>query len=668
MNAGFERLLRLPLPALRSVTHCLPGDSIARLWFTGDRVLQSQLSRGGVTRFEVEIYNTSWDFNSTLNLSLLSSFIGLETLIIKPAPYPTLVLDEVPLRIDIKLLPPTLRTFKVLLPIGHRTFSTRPDGSTDFHNLSKMFPNLEELDLCRASYYCYPRFFNLLPKLTSLRFSSSTDIDQELMDALPDTLQELSVYCFNTQKIPPWTGSRPKLRLYRFAQLSTIHWHHNILAIGSLPTTTLKHLHLSCSYQQIFAETTPLIRHCEALETLEINARFPSFLNSPKETQFFSSLPRGLKSLTLNYVQWSSNENIEIDDAQLGSLPTTLEVLVLAGFILPLCLLEALPCCNLKHLAIYHVGEPEPYTKAQLHKPVGHRFYSGRIRVNERFLVAEDRRYRSRPLGINYSEVMPGYVKSDDFVFRNPDSEQITADLVSSLPRSLSTLILPHGCLTSLESNGQALQWPPNLSELFIGEVPLTHISMLPQTISSLDIIFCATPEASEQSLPPQLTRLRCSLPLASIGAEIKFPAGLDVLDLAIQDEKKPEMRRTWSRNLPRKLRSLSVLAISSAFSKYWMSSLPITSLTALEIDVHCLGKDREKVPPFDSWAELPPHLAKFNFRINHTLPFGMSDEIIRRFDGLIVESSFESHHYSWLGASVPKMLRNAYVPRDPPY
>lgn len=686
-SAAFERLLRLPLPALRSVTDCLSGHCIARLWFAGDRALQLQLSRGGVTHFEVEINN--WKGRQFLQLGFLASLTSLETLIIKPVSCPTQNLEVSDLVIDTKVLPASLRIIKFGLATSPRTLATTLTGPLKNIDLSKLFPHLQELDLSESKMCLYDEVIRSLPRwLKVLRFAhnsrriaSPTAIDQGMLDLMPQALQELHFY--TSEPHASRSTAAQKLNLQRFTEMTKLHWLHNAEVIGSLPSATLKHLAISTQFDNIFITSSTYIQQCGALESLEINANCQSGFGAKqliKTETFFETLPRGLKSFTLNYVQFGADDNLTVDDFQLALLPSGLETLILAGFVLPIAGLKALPCKNLKHLAIFHVGEPLAYNIEKTLK-VGARFYAGHRRVKELFFQPGDLRYRfSLPRSYLYDQI-PGCTESDDAIFREPDTETITADLVSCLPRSLTKLILPHISLADLDIAAGAVEWPPKLNELFIGEVPLSHIPLLPQSLSSLDIIFTPSAEhiaaqaSSNQALPPLLHRLRCSVPtVGNLGAEITFPRGLEILDLAIEDEKKPQSRRTWSRVLPPKLRSLSVLALSSMFSQAWMTDLPVDTLRELEMDVHCLGTKKQQTPPIDNWTTLPPNLLRFVFRINMDLPFDVLSDLPSRLETLVVETTSSekepqipacTRNFPLKRASLPSRLRNVLLPQN---
>ena len=418
MAAPNFRLNHVPFHTLSLVTEWLSGHCIARLWFTGDKTLHHQFQRGGVKRFHVKVRSA---INSTISLSLLSSFSNLETLIVS-ARHPDALNNSNILTscysntiLNLHVFPKSLREFRVRIPISVRTFATAPFGRVEYLDLKQMFPLMEIWDLSEAMFPIYEDMVPFMPQHLSSLHVLCSGADQELMEALPEkgaTLEGLSLHISNAGF--PRLVKSESVKLPE--SLRRLLWQHPWDSLTMLPPN-LRELVLGCP----FNDATPIhnthtwqrVANLTALQRLELHlnsnaggggfgygfglATFHSPLFTPNEV--FATLPRTLTSLTINYLPGLAQtqctaENRLITMDCITMLPSTLLELTLAGFDVPLHFLPLLPCDHLQRLTIHPRGQPiHNGVMAGRRVNIGARYRVGRRGVPPIFIHKEDARY-----------------------------------------------------------------------------------------------------------------------------------------------------------------------------------------------------------------------------------------------------------------------------------
>lgn len=726
MPAKF-RLTHIPVDALALITEWLSGHCIARLWFTGDSMLHTQFSRGGVRRIEVKVRGA---YDSTIRVPLLSELSNLDTLIVSPRS--TTVLQFKHAVFDLSVVPKSLRWLRIRIPISVRTFSKTPTGRVEYYDWKEIMPNLIGLDLTEAELCLYEEMGPLMPQgLRHLHFSSNGTVDQALLDALPlNNLEELTVR--NNGRSAPRMPAEESITLP--SELKKVVWTHPWQSLKSLPPT-ISELVLGMPYsfngnRQYYLDSMPThtlplwrrIAATESLKSLEVHlnhvvivsfgAGIPYVMDPP---QFFSVLPKNLTSLVINYSPWKSDLEARLITMDcVTALPSTLLHLTLAGFDFPLSLLTLLPCDNLKTLEIYERAQPGSMGEGDQVTP-GDRYRVGRRRIPTEFYNPRDHRYNN---SISIGEALYNLyfpctqaagkqaavaAPSAEVIFlllgASPDEQgitpeeaqtrrdhrkllsELTPDIVSQLPRSLAVLHLPQADLHLLETLGPH-SWPPALGIVSCGKVPLSYISQIPRSVFDLDCEFVHSKRSAAKSsepvgvetqlLPPLLYRLRCSLPsISDLNTSLVLPNSIAKLDIAFQDVEAPSsFSQGWSDFLPPHLLSLSVFGVGTLFSELWLDHLPAETLRDLEIDVQALGPEtgrNKRQSPFTSWKSLPRNLTNFTLRINTLLNFNIVKDLPTTLENLTLKCSGTTCVYSIEHPewipSLPPRLRNMTLP-----
>lgn len=754
------RLTHVPFSTLALVTEWLTGHTVARLWFTGDRNLHRQMERGGVKRIEVKVrwsldvrirvpllsYLTNLE---TLIISASNSCDPQNELVTTTFDLSVIPASLKVLRIRI---PISIRTF-AKSPIGRVEYYDWKElmPNLEVFDFSKASVGLYA-DMCRfmpqrlksfafsQSGLVDQEFFDFLPTLylEELCLHNGTitpPVSAAESIILPRELLKLT-WTFPWSQLGPLPSSLQELVLslpQSYAQRANYY-------VMPMDDDTSHKLHLQPLWQR--ASGMPSIKRLALHANLSGN--FSTFGNTPglrsvNPHGVFTTLPPALTSLTVNYTPSDHTWAKLMDMDCFAHLPATLNELILAGFEAPLQHLAIMPCEGLKRLAIYSKGQPaHGKSLGQLVEP-GARFRIGRRQVPEPFVDPEDSRYnnvidigretfeyffptkgrtttatkkgRRGPNAANAPAMNPGMLflldqyddeadlYGQDLIDRQEQKisfADFTPQIVSSLPRTLTSLDLPHVKLQSLETLGPHT-WPAQLLHLCVGEVPISYAPLLPRSIHSLDCVFVVSDlklghghetrgesrmdlsesEQSTSSLPPYLHRLRCTIPSVTyLKSSLKLPKRITELDLTLQDLTVPEegFDEEWTRDLPPELRSLAIFGIGAFFSRKAMLKLPQETLQELEMDIFSLGPEsgrQKRTSPLGSWSSLPPHLTHFTIRINSLLDFNVMQGLPTRLECLKIEAPgtstvFSIEHPEWI-SELPPRLRFITVPLKVP-